>query len=77
MTSVLLFPLDTIKTKLQTFPGVYSGVGGCFRKVVGSQGFLSLYKGLTPHFVTIVADNSIAFMTFAIWEDVLAQHVYT
>lgn len=38
-------PLDSIKTKIVTSDGAYSGFIDCFRKTVSENGFASLFNG--------------------------------
>lgn len=41
-------PFDTIKTRLQSTPGLYTGTLDCVRKTVQADGPLSLYAGAKP-----------------------------
>lgn len=55
-------PLDTIKVKMQTFPGFYRGGFDCFKQILRSEGLNGLYKGSVPALVCNVAENSVLFV---------------
>jgi solute carrier family 25 phosphate transporter 23/24/25/41 len=43
----LIYPMEVVKTRLAVAEkGLYSGIGGCFKKIVGVEGPASLYRGL-------------------------------
>jgi hypothetical protein len=54
-------PLDTIKVRLQSKPGVYSGVVNCLSTMVRTEGPRSLFKGLLPPLMGNAPMNAIAF----------------
>nr|XP_039248210.1 mitochondrial ornithine transporter 1-like [Styela clava] len=55
-------PLDTIKVKMQAFPGFYRGGLDCFKQILKSEGLNGLYKGSVPALVCNVAENSVLFV---------------
>ncbi|XP_074169789.1 mitochondrial ornithine transporter 1 [Rhinolophus sinicus] len=57
-------PLDTVKVKMQTFPGLYKGVTDCCLKTYSQVGFRGFYKGTGPALMAYVAENSVLFMCY-------------
>ncbi|ELW54096.1 Mitochondrial ornithine transporter 2 [Tupaia chinensis] len=57
-------PFDTIKVKMQTFPGLYKGLTDCFLKTYTQVGFRGLYKGTGPALIAHVSQNSVLFMCY-------------
>lgn len=62
----IIFPLDIIKTRLQTqkptgpkkeFP--YNGMLDCGRKIIKLEGFKGFYRGLAPNLVGIIPEKAI------------------
>merc|ERR1712151_1080193 len=43
-----VYPIDLIRTRMMTSPGVYEGMVDCFQKTVKEEGVAALYKGLLP-----------------------------
>lgn len=54
-------PLDTIKVRIQTEPGVYKSAYECFTKTVQNEGVLSLYKGMSAPLVAQFFQNALVF----------------
>lgn len=48
-------PLDTIKTKLQTFPNRYTNFVDCARKIFLQDGIYGLYAGTAPALIANAA----------------------
>ncbi|ORC88308.1 mitochondrial carrier protein [Trypanosoma theileri] len=60
---ILIFPLDTIKTKIQiSKEGEYVGWTRCARKLYNHRGFIGLYRGVAPALVRAFAANGAAFV---------------
>ncbi|CAF3620562.1 unnamed protein product [Rotaria sp. Silwood1] len=57
-------PLDTIKTKLQTFPTQYKNFFDCGRKIFHENGIRALYAGTSPSLLANIAENGILFMAY-------------
>mmetsp|Transcript_1852 Transcript_1852/g.3568 ORF Transcript_1852/g.3568 Transcript_1852/m.3568 type:complete len:316 (-) Transcript_1852:173-1120(-) len=58
-------PFDTVKVRLQTqTPGTFSGPADCLKKTVASEGFLGLYKGITPPLIGKGTIHSVLFGTY-------------
>jgi hypothetical protein len=56
------FPLDTVKCRLQTRPAEYNNSAiTCFRRMVHTEGFFSLYRGLLSPALGFGAINSTVF----------------
>lgn len=67
------FPVDVVKTRLQTAPyGVYTphkwipdgGLIDCWRKTAAEQGSLALWKGLVPCLARAFPVNACAFFAY-------------
>jgi len=43
-----VYPLDVIRTRMTTTPGLYNGVADGFRKIYSKEGTAGLFKGLWP-----------------------------
>ncbi|CAF1135519.1 unnamed protein product [Rotaria sordida] len=57
-------PLDTIKTKLQTFPSHYKHFFDCGQKIFHENGLRALYAGTVPSLLANAAENGILFMAY-------------
>jgi len=66
-------PLDTIKVKLQTFPGLYSGPISCLRHTVRTEGLQGLYKGSVPALVCNVSENAVLFVALGAMKKLVAS----
>lgn len=68
IATTTVFPLDTVKTRLQNQRGVgvgsgkggqYTGVIDCFRKIIRGEGARGLYRGLMPNLVGVTPEKAI------------------
>ncbi|XP_074651240.1 mitochondrial ornithine transporter 1-like [Tubulanus polymorphus] len=60
-------PLDTVKVKMQTFPGEYKNALNCLTQTFKKDGFTrGLYAGTVPALVANVAENAVLFMFYGI-----------
>ena len=60
-----IFPIDVIKSRLQTAPeGRYLGMVDCFKKIVSQEGYAALFKGLTPTLIRSFPANAACFLGF-------------
>ena len=48
VTQTTTYPLDVIRTRLTTTPGIYNGVVDGFQKIIKQEGAPALFKGLLP-----------------------------
>ncbi|KAF0759531.1 Uncharacterized protein FWK35_00029202 [Aphis craccivora] len=65
-------PLDTVKTKLQTFRGLYTGPAQCLAHTYRKSGFRGLYAGSSPAMVAGVAENSVLFASYGLCQRAVA-----
>lgn len=65
--TLLCFPMDTIRTQLVA-PGGESlgGVIGCFRHMLQTEGFFSLYKGLLPAVISMAPSGAVFYGVYDI-----------
>ncbi|KAK1297922.1 hypothetical protein QJS10_CPB14g01411 [Acorus calamus] len=62
LATVLCLPLDTIRTRLVAPGGAaLGGVAGCFSHMVRTEGFFSLYKGLTPTLISMGPSSAVFY----------------
>jgi hypothetical protein len=54
-----IFPIDTIKTRLQSSSGVYRGPIDCAQKIYASGGIRSFYAGLVPNLIGVTPEKAI------------------
>uniref|UniRef100_A0A1S4G8U7 Uncharacterized protein n=1 Tax=Anopheles gambiae TaxID=7165 RepID=A0A1S4G8U7_ANOGA len=58
-------PMDTVKVKMQTFPGLYKGLVNCTLQTFRRDGIVrGLYAGTLPAVVANVAENSVLFAAY-------------
>ena len=64
----IMHPLDVVKTRLQFQRGFsqsnYTSVMDCFRKMIASEGFFSIYKGILPPILAETPKRATKFFTF-------------
>lgn len=65
-------PLDTVKTKLQTFRGLYTGPSHCLMHTYRKSGFRGLYAGTAPALLAGVAENSVLFACYGLCQQMVA-----
>ncbi|KAJ8405814.1 hypothetical protein AAFF_G00312510 [Aldrovandia affinis] len=66
-------PLDTVKTKLQTFPNLYRGFMDCFLKTYRQDGVRGLYQGTMPSLLANVAENAVLFACYGTCQQLTAK----
>lgn len=68
LSKVLVYPLDTVKKRLQNqaFGGVggYKGAVDCGMTIVREEGFRTLYRGLAPTVVKSMVGTGLTFAFF-------------
>lgn len=57
-------PFDTVKVKMQTFPGLYKGISDCCLKTYSQVGLRGFYRGTGPALMAYVAENSVLFLCY-------------
>lgn len=65
-------PLDTVKTKLQTFRGLYAGAAHCLAHTYRTSGVRGLYAGTSPAVLASVAENSVLFACYGLCQQIVA-----
>lgn len=65
-------PLDTVKTKMQTFRGLYTGPAHCLMRTYRSTGVRGLYAGTSPALLAGVAENSVLFACYGLCQRAVA-----
>ncbi|XP_036918361.1 mitochondrial ornithine transporter 2 [Sturnira hondurensis] len=68
-------PFDTVKVKMQTFPGLYKGVTDCCLKTYSQVGLRGFYKGTGPALMAYVAENSVLFMCYGFCQQFVRKMV--
>lgn len=63
--TVIGFPLDTIKTRMQTMTSGNHNIFSMARCIVGSEGVLALYRGIAPPLLSLSALNTINFTSYS------------
>ncbi|XP_058063609.1 mitochondrial ornithine transporter 1 [Anopheles bellator] len=65
-------PMDTVKVKMQTFPGLYRGMIDCTVQTFRRDGVVrGLYAGCIPAVVANVAENSVLFAAYGACQKVV------
>ena len=68
-------PFDTVKVKMQTFPGLYKGISDCCLKTYSQVGLRGFYRGTGPALMAYVAENSVLFMCYGFCQQVVRKVV--
>ncbi|XP_077625081.1 LOW QUALITY PROTEIN: mitochondrial ornithine transporter 1-like [Crocuta crocuta] len=68
-------PFDTVKVKMQTFPGLYKSLTYCCLKTYSQVGFRGFYKGTGPARTASVAENSVLFMCYGFCQQLVRKVV--
>lgn len=67
-------PMDTVKVKMQTFPGLYRGLVECTVQTFRRDGVVrGLYAGTLPAIVANVAENSVLFAAYGACQQVVGR----
>lgn len=67
-------PLDTVKVKVQCFPGLYPTAWSCLSETFTKDGLRrGLYAGMRPALVANVAENSVLFCAYGACQKVVAD----
>ncbi|XP_002969484.2 probable mitochondrial adenine nucleotide transporter BTL3 [Selaginella moellendorffii] len=65
--TIVCFPMDTIRTRLVAQGGdALGGISGCFRHIITSQGFTSLYAGIVPAIVSMAPAGAVFYGVYDI-----------
>ncbi|GLJ40590.1 hypothetical protein SUGI_0837910 [Cryptomeria japonica] len=67
VATMICLPMDTIRTRLVAPGGeTLGGVVGCFQHMVRTEGFLSLYKGLSPTLLSMAPAGAVFYGVYDI-----------
>uniref|UniRef100_A0A182PBI9 Mitochondrial ornithine transporter n=1 Tax=Anopheles epiroticus TaxID=199890 RepID=A0A182PBI9_9DIPT len=70
-------PMDTVKVKMQTFPGLYKGLVNCTVQTFRRDGIVrGLYAGTLPAVVANVAENSVLFAAYGACQQAVGRVVH-
>lgn len=68
--TVIGFPLDLVKTRMQTGVACSSnGIIGVATNVVRTEGIFALYKGLVPPLISLSILNTVGFTSYSFFRD--------
>jgi len=75
-SSIITYPLDLIRSRLtvQNDYVRYSGIADAFRKIVSSEGFFALYRGMMPTLMGIAPYVGINFTTYETLKQYLCKN---
>ena len=74
--TVIGFPLDLVKTRMQTAKSIGNNGGASLsifsvgKSIVRTEGVLALYKGLLPPLISLSILNTITFAQYSLFRDV-------
>jgi solute carrier family 25 carnitine/acylcarnitine transporter 20/29 len=72
--TIIGYPLDLVKTRMQTSGGS-SGIVGVASDVVRREGILALYKGIAPPLISLSILNTLNFSSYSFFRDLYhAKH---
>ncbi len=57
-------PLDTIKVKMQTYPGMYSSTFQALKTTLVEEKFRGFYAGSSPAIISNIAENAVLFLCY-------------
>ncbi|KAL9239391.1 hypothetical protein vseg_013721 [Gypsophila vaccaria] len=75
IADVALCPFEAVKVRVQTQPGFARGMSDGFPKLIRSEGFSGLYKGLTPLWGRQIPYTMMKFASFENIMEQLYKHV--
>ena len=67
--TVIGYPLDLVKTRMQTFGGADLSIVGVAGNIVRNEGFLALYKGIAPPLISLSILNTINFSQYCFFRE--------
>ncbi|XP_053678441.1 mitochondrial ornithine transporter 1 [Anopheles nili] len=70
-------PMDTVKVKMQTFPGLYQGLVNCTVQTFKRDGIVrGLYAGTLPAVVANVSENSVLFAAYGACQQLVGRFTH-
>lgn len=73
-STVITFPMDTIKCQLQAYPTSYNGAFDCIRKVYAQSGATGFFKGLAAPLMNVSAVRTVSLSVFQHSKNVLHRN---
>lgn len=67
--TIIGYPLDLVKTRMQTSGNAELGILGVARSIVRNEGFLALYKGIAPPLISLSILNTINFSQYCFFRE--------
>ena len=67
--TVIGFPLDLVKTRMQTGSSKGKNIFAVGRGIVQEEGVLALYKGIAPPLISLSILNTITFTQYSFFRD--------
>ena len=67
--TVIGFPLDLVKTRMQTGSATGKSMFGIGRAIVQNEGILALYKGIAPPLISLSILNTVTFTQYTFFRD--------
>jgi len=71
IASSVIFPLDVLRRHMQLNRDEYTGYGDAVRKIFARDGMKGFYRGIMPHFYTVIPAASISLASYD-----LAQRIF-
>jgi hypothetical protein len=68
--TVIGFPLDVVKTRMQTGSSNGKSIFSVGKEIVRNEGVFSLYKGMTPPLISLSILNTITFTQFTFYREI-------
>ena len=63
--------LDTVKVRMQTFPGTYSSGISCIKSLYGEAGLAGLYQGAGPAVTGHACKAAFVFMSYGVSSEII------
>ncbi|KAI1800952.1 mitochondrial carrier domain-containing protein [Daldinia bambusicola] len=77
MSTVTAFPLDSVKTRMQTYP--YAGAVDCIRVTYNSEGIRGFFRGVTAPLASVTLVRTISFSIYQrskyVYSDWMKKHL--
>jgi len=69
--SLLSNPMDVIKTRIQTNPGLYSGIYECAKTTLEKEGVRAFMRGSKPRLLHKIPANGVFFLSYEFFRRLL------
>jgi len=71
IASSIIFPLDVLRRHMQLNQNEYTGYGDAVRKIFARDGVKGFYRGIMPHFYTVIPAASISLASYDLAKSIL------